>query len=39
MLEFIYELTGEFVLQVVAEALVELGLHSIEDSFHRDPNP
>lgn len=39
MLAFIFELIGEFLLQVFAEALVELGLHSIAEPFRREPNP
>jgi hypothetical protein len=39
MLELIFELLGEFVLQVIGEALVEIGFHSLAAPFRRPPNP
>ena len=39
MLEFIFELIGEFLLQAVFEALVELGFHSLAEPFRKPPNP
>lgn len=39
MFEFLFELMAEFVLQVIGEALVELGLHSMGEPFRRPPNP
>jgi len=39
MLVALLELLGEFLLQVVVEALVELGLHSLAEPFRRAPNP
>jgi hypothetical protein len=39
VLELLFELLGEFLLQVFGEALVELGLHSLAEPFHRPPNP
>jgi hypothetical protein len=39
MLEIIFEVVGEFVLQVLGEALVELGFHSLGEPFRRPPNP
>jgi hypothetical protein len=39
MLEFIFELLGEFLLQVIGEALAELGLHSLREPFRKPPNP
>jgi len=39
MLEFIFELLGEFLLQVVGEALIEIGFHSLAEPFRRPPNP
>lgn len=39
MLEFIFSLLGEFLLQVVGEALIELGFHSLAERFRRPPNP
>jgi len=39
MIEFLFELLAEFLLQVVGEALVELGLHSMGEPFRRPPNP
>lgn len=39
MLELILELLGEFLLQVVGEALFEIGFHSLAEPFRRPPNP
>jgi hypothetical protein len=39
MLEFIFELIGEFLLQIVFEALAEVGLRSLVEPFRRPPNP
>ena len=39
MLEFLFEIIGEFVLQAVAELLVEFGLQSLKEPFRRPPNP
>lgn len=39
MLELLFELVGEFLLQAIGEALVELGLHSVAEPFRRPPNP
>jgi hypothetical protein len=39
MLEFIFELLGEFLLQVVSEVLIEIGFHSLAEPFRRPPNP
>ncbi len=39
MLEFIFGLLGEFLLQVIGEALVEIGCHSLAERFRRPPNP
>lgn len=39
MLEGILEALGEFFLQALGEALVELGLHSLAAPFRRAPNP
>jgi hypothetical protein len=39
MLEFVLEVLGEFFLQVIVEALVELGFHSLAEPFRRPPNP
>lgn len=30
---------GELLLQVLFEALAELGLHGVKETFHRKPNP
>lgn len=38
MFELLIELFGEFVLQVFGEALLEMGLHSLAEPFHREPN-
>ena len=39
MLEFLFQIIGEIVLQIVFEALAELGLHSLAEPFRRPPNP
>jgi len=39
MIEFLFELVGEFLLQVLVEALAELGLHSLGEPFQRKQNP
>ena len=38
MLELLLEFVGEFLLQAIGEALVELGLHSAAEPFRRAPN-
>ena len=39
MIEAIFEILGEFLLQVLGEALVELGFHSLAEPFQKPPNP
>lgn len=39
LFEVIFSFIGEFVLQVFMEALVELGLHSMRETWRRPPNP
>ena len=39
MIELILEFVGEFLLQVLGEALAELGLRSLAAPFRRPPNP
>lgn len=39
MLAFLFEILGEILLQVVVEALAELGLHSLTAPFRKRPNP
>ena len=39
MLTFLFEIIGEFLLQVVGEVLFELGLYSLAEPFRRPPNP
>lgn len=38
-MEFLFELLGELLLQVLGEALFELGLHSMFEPFRPEPNP
>jgi hypothetical protein len=38
-MEIIFEIFGELLLQVVGEALVEVGLHSVAEPFRKAPNP
>lgn len=39
MLELVLEVLGEFLLQAIGEALIELGLHSLAEPFRKPPNP
>jgi len=39
MMQFLFEILGEFLLQIAVEALVELGLHSLAEPLRRPPNP
>ncbi|MBL8300068.1 MAG: hypothetical protein JNN30_17140 [Rhodanobacteraceae bacterium] len=39
MLEFLFEIIGELLLQVVVETLAELGLRSLAEPLRRPPNP
>lgn len=39
MLELLLQLLGEFLLQGIGEALVELGMHSVAEPFRKPPNP
>jgi hypothetical protein len=39
MLELLVQFMGEFLLQAVGEALVEIGLHSLAEPFRRPSNP
>jgi hypothetical protein len=37
--EFLFELLLQFILQIVGEALFELGLHALAEPFRRPANP
>ena len=39
MLEFIFEIVGELLIQAVVELFVEMGCHSLAEPFQRSPNP
>ena len=39
MLEFLFEVLSEFLLQVLGQALIELGVHSLAEPFRTPPNP
>lgn len=39
MLEFLIEVVGEFILQIVLEVLVELGFQSFVEASRRPPSP
>lgn len=39
MLEIIIEFLGEFLLQAIGEALIELGLHSLAEPLRQPPEP
>ncbi len=38
-MEFLLELLGEMLIQIVVEFLVELGIHSIGEPLRKPPNP
>lgn len=38
-MEFLLELLGELLIQIVVECLVELGIHSIGEPLRKPPNP
>jgi hypothetical protein len=37
--EFLFSFLGEFVLQVLGEVFVEVGLHSLAEPFRKEPRP
>lgn len=39
MIEIVLEFLGEFLLQVIGEALLELGFHALAEPFRKTPNP
>jgi hypothetical protein len=39
MLEFLFEVAGEFLLQIVLEVLVEFGFHAIKEPLRKRPEP
>ena len=39
MIEILFEFLGEFLVQVLGEALFEIGLHSVAEPFRKAPNP
>jgi drug/metabolite transporter (DMT)-like permease len=39
MLEFIFEILGEFLIQMLLEGLVELGFHSVVAPFRKPVHP
>lgn len=39
MIEGMLQLVAEVLLQALAELLIELGLHSVAESFERRPSP
>ena len=38
-MEFLLELIGELLIQIVVEFLIELGIHSIAEPLRKPPNP
>lgn len=38
-MEFLLELLGELLIQIVVECLVEFGIHSIAEPLRKPPNP
>ena len=39
MIEILFEFLGELLVQVLGEALFEMGLHSVAEPFRKAPNP
>jgi hypothetical protein len=39
MIEFLLQIIGEFILQIVVEALFALGYSSLAETFKQPPNP
>ncbi len=39
MLEFLFEVLGEFVFQIILEAMAEAGLHVVAKPNRKPPNP
>ena len=39
MFEVLFEILCEFLLQLLGEALFEVGLHALSEPFRRSPNP
>ena len=39
MLEFLFEVFGEFIVQILLEALAEAGLHAMAEPLRKPPNP
>jgi hypothetical protein len=37
--EVLFQFVGEVLLQILLEALAELGLHSVREPFRKPPNP
>jgi hypothetical protein len=37
--EFVFSFLGEFLLQVLGELFLNIGLHSLAEPFRREPNP
>lgn len=37
--EFLFSFLGEFVLQILGEVFIEIGLHSLAEPFRKQPNP
>ena len=37
--EFLFSFLGEFVLQVLGEVFIEVGLHSLAEPFRKEPKP
>jgi hypothetical protein len=39
MVEFLFELFGELLLQALGQFLIEFGFHAIAEPFRKTPNP
>ena len=39
LFEFLFSFIGEFVLQVLGQLFIEVGLHSLAEPFRKEPKP
>nr|WP_295772543.1 hypothetical protein [Rhodoferax sp.] len=39
LFEFVFSFLGEFVLQVLGQLFIEVGLHSLAEPFRKEPKP
>ncbi len=39
LFEFVFSFLGEFLLQILGQVFIEVGLHSLAEPFRKEPNP